>query len=118
MSDVANAKQVTDNSVAIAVQLGGIGRSKVVQNQLSLHGATTSGIKTNIVGLVVPIHGVHINGTGRRIGRLSVEEHKRLLRVGHNTFASASGKRDPAKNGENQKNAKDFFHFLPPSEKN
>lgn len=81
MADIADAQHVADLSITVAVKLRQICRGKVIDNQLPLDSATTSGIEADIEGLVIPVHAGHVNRARGRVGWLSVEEHQRFVLI-------------------------------------
>ena len=115
MSNVTNTQNITDDSVTIAVQ-SCRSCSQEISNQLTLNSTTTSGIETNIVGIGIPVHGIHINGTRNRVRRLTVEEYQGLVLVQNNSLSvlCTTGKNSSTDTGQSQSTSYNSFHIFPP----
>ena len=81
MADVADGQHVADDAVAVAVDLVDVG-SDVVQNHLALELRALVGVKAHVVGVLVEVHGGHVQLAGGAVGGLTVEPHQGLVLVG------------------------------------
>ena len=81
VSNVADAENVTENSITVSVELSRICCCEVVENELSLDCTTTCCIESNVESLVGPVHYVHVDYTCCRVGWLSVVEYYWLVLI-------------------------------------
>ena len=89
MSHVTDGKNVTNDAVAVAVDVGGV-ILDVLDDHLALELATLLGVKANVVGVLVPVERGHIELTGGRVGRLTVVEDNGLVSVGNRAARSCA----------------------------
>ena len=86
MSHITDGEDVADDAVTVAVDIGSVGLD-VLDDHLALELATLLGVKSDIVGVIVPLKRSHVQRAGGRVRRLAVVENDRLLSV----RASAGG---------------------------
>ena len=107
MADVADAEDIADDAVAVAVEAFAVGL-QIVDDHLALQLGTLLGVKADIVGLVIPGQRIHVQFAGRAVGRLAVKPDHGLLVVG-----DAGGKSCAAEghnHDQNEENCESFLH--------
>ena len=109
MADVADAQDVTDDAVAVAVDLSTLGL-QIIHDHLALQNSTLNGVEADIVGVLIPGESVHIQLAGLAVGRLTVEPDDRFLCVGNAGREGRAAQREHQH--QCQDNCKDFLHGI------
>ena len=109
MSDIADAEDISEDSVTVAVKFCAVCLD-IVSDHVALQLSTLLRIETYIVGVLVPGKCVHIQLSGLGVGRLAVKPRDRLVRICHLTRADASRSRKGSHQYSSKQHSKFSFH--------